>query len=349
MAWALPRLLRRVDAALVHTQYARPARRALPVRRHRPRPLLRTRRPRHVLDATALVFRRVVPRAVRQATRVLTVSERSKQDLVELYGTAPAHVVVTPNGVDPAFGPGPRPRRARRTSSRSGRSSRGRTSSRRSPRLTPAVCRSSSSGRRRTPRPPADSGPAAPSCSATSRSSASPSSTAGPPASCRPPATRASACPCSRRWSPGRPVVTCPTRRCSRSSATPRSSPERTGSRRRSRRPAPSATTRCGRARARRRFHMENDGRGDRPGLPGGARVRVSAVVVSHGHAGDLDAAAPRPRRAGGRGRRRREHPRLGCGSPGGSPRARERAPALPRGERQPRHRGEHRRCWSPT
>jgi len=52
------------------------------------------------------VFRRVVPRAVRGATRVLTVSERTKRDLVEIYGVPAARVVVTPNGVDPAFHPG---------------------------------------------------------------------------------------------------------------------------------------------------------------------------------------------------------------------------------------------------
>ena len=54
-----------------------------------------------------LVFRRVVPRSARRAVRVLTVSERSKKDLVELYGLAPAAIVVTPNGVDPVFRPGP--------------------------------------------------------------------------------------------------------------------------------------------------------------------------------------------------------------------------------------------------
>jgi alpha-1,3-rhamnosyl/mannosyltransferase len=36
---------------------------------------------------------------------VLTVSERTKRDLVERYGLAPERVVVTPNGVDPAFRP----------------------------------------------------------------------------------------------------------------------------------------------------------------------------------------------------------------------------------------------------
>ena len=52
------------------------------------------------------MFRRVVPRAVRRAARVLTVSERSKRDLLELYGVREERVVVTPNGVDPAFHPG---------------------------------------------------------------------------------------------------------------------------------------------------------------------------------------------------------------------------------------------------
>ena len=55
-------------------------------------------------------FRLVVPRAVRRAARVLTVSERTKADIVELYGVPPNRIVVTPNGVDPAFSPGSGPR-----------------------------------------------------------------------------------------------------------------------------------------------------------------------------------------------------------------------------------------------
>src|SRR5262249_25194535 len=50
-------------------------------------------------------FRLTVPRAARRAARVLTVSERSKRDLVSLYGLSAEKVVVTPNGVDPAFRP----------------------------------------------------------------------------------------------------------------------------------------------------------------------------------------------------------------------------------------------------
>jgi glycosyltransferase involved in cell wall biosynthesis len=52
-----------------------------------------------------LIFRRVVPRAARRAARVLTVSERTRQDLIEHYGLPEDKIVVTPNGVDPAFGP----------------------------------------------------------------------------------------------------------------------------------------------------------------------------------------------------------------------------------------------------
>jgi alpha-1,3-rhamnosyl/mannosyltransferase len=55
--------------------------------------------------ADRLTFKLVVPRAVRRADHVLAVSERTKLDLVELYGVPPAKVTVTPHGVDPAFTP----------------------------------------------------------------------------------------------------------------------------------------------------------------------------------------------------------------------------------------------------
>jgi glycosyltransferase involved in cell wall biosynthesis len=104
MAWSLPRQLRRVGAALVHTQYVRPLRAPCPVvvtihDVSYEDPALMGRRER-------LVFRTLVPRASRRAARVLTVSERTKRELVDRYGLAPERVVVTPNGVDPAFVPG---------------------------------------------------------------------------------------------------------------------------------------------------------------------------------------------------------------------------------------------------
>jgi glycosyltransferase involved in cell wall biosynthesis len=103
MAWSLPRLLRRTGAALVHTQHALPLR--------SPCPAVVTVHDLSFEEASLmgrkdrLIFRAAVPRAVRGARRVLTVSERTKRDLVERYGLAPDKVVVTPNGVDPAFHP----------------------------------------------------------------------------------------------------------------------------------------------------------------------------------------------------------------------------------------------------
>ena len=105
MARSLPKLLRRVDAALSHTQYA------LPVRA--PCPCVVTVHDLSFASESAfmgrkdrMVFRTVVPRAVRRAARVLTVSERTKRDLVETYAVPAAQIVVTPNGVDPVFYPG---------------------------------------------------------------------------------------------------------------------------------------------------------------------------------------------------------------------------------------------------
>jgi glycosyltransferase involved in cell wall biosynthesis len=105
MALSLPRALRRLGAALCHTQHALPLRPPCPcvVTVH---DLSFERQPASMALKDRLVFRRVVPRAVRRAARVLTVSERTKRDLIELYGASPERVVVTPNGVDPAFGPG---------------------------------------------------------------------------------------------------------------------------------------------------------------------------------------------------------------------------------------------------
>jgi glycosyltransferase involved in cell wall biosynthesis len=106
MTITLPRMLRRLNAALAHTQYALPVRAPCPcvVTVH---DLSFVRRPEVMGWKNRQVFRLVVPRAVRNAARVLTVSERTKRDLVEVYGVPPQRVVVTPNGVDPAFRPLP--------------------------------------------------------------------------------------------------------------------------------------------------------------------------------------------------------------------------------------------------
>jgi glycosyltransferase involved in cell wall biosynthesis len=105
MAWTLPRLLRRLRPALGHFEHAVPLRCPCPavVTIH---DLSFERDPAAMSRRDRLVFRRVVPRAARLARRVIAVSERTKRDLVDLYGIPPEKIAVTPHGVDPAFGPG---------------------------------------------------------------------------------------------------------------------------------------------------------------------------------------------------------------------------------------------------
>ncbi len=109
MAFGLPRLLRRLRPALAHFQHALPLACPCPavVTVH---DLSFERDPSVMGLRDRLVFRTAVPRAARKADRVLAVSERTKRDLIELYGIPDGKIVVTPNGVDPAFtqqGPSP--------------------------------------------------------------------------------------------------------------------------------------------------------------------------------------------------------------------------------------------------
>src|SRR5262249_35856495 len=104
MAWSVPRLLRHVRPALAHFVHALPL--------SRPCPAVVTiqdlaweRDPSVMKLRTRLTFKTVVRRAARDAARVLAISERTKRDVVELYGVPPDKVVVTPLGVDPAFEP----------------------------------------------------------------------------------------------------------------------------------------------------------------------------------------------------------------------------------------------------
>lgn len=108
MAWSVPRLLRRLRPALAHFQHALPLTTPCPavVTIHD----LSFERGAGMMPARdRLIFKLVVPRAARRAARVLAVSERTKADIVELYGIAPERIAVTRHGVDPAFGPGPGP------------------------------------------------------------------------------------------------------------------------------------------------------------------------------------------------------------------------------------------------
>lgn len=109
MAWTFPRMLRRVEPELLHTQHALPLRWGgkSVVTLH---DLHFERDPEVMGLLDRWTFKTVVPRAARRADHVIAVSERTKQDAVHLYGIAPAKVTVTPHGVDPAFAPGGAPR-----------------------------------------------------------------------------------------------------------------------------------------------------------------------------------------------------------------------------------------------
>ena len=105
MAFALPRLLRRVRPALAHFLHVLPP--------WCPCPAVLTiqdlsfeRDPSVLRPWERLVFRRFVPWSVRRAARVLAISERTKADVAELYGV---EAVVTPLGVDATFAPGAAP------------------------------------------------------------------------------------------------------------------------------------------------------------------------------------------------------------------------------------------------
>ena len=105
MAWTLPRLLRRLSPELAHFQHALPlgfpGRSVVTV---------------HDLSfetgdggmsmVDRLVFRAVVPRAVRSATHVIAVSERTRDDVVRRYRVPAEKVSAIPHGVDPVFAPG---------------------------------------------------------------------------------------------------------------------------------------------------------------------------------------------------------------------------------------------------
>jgi glycosyltransferase involved in cell wall biosynthesis len=108
MAWTLPRLLRRLRPALLHTQHALPLgwRGRSVVTLH---DLHFEREPDVMGLLDRLTFKAVVPRAARRADHVFAVSERTKRDAIELYGLAPDKITVTTHGVDPEFGPGGTP------------------------------------------------------------------------------------------------------------------------------------------------------------------------------------------------------------------------------------------------
>jgi glycosyltransferase involved in cell wall biosynthesis len=104
MSLTLPRLLHRVRPAVAHFQYAIPplSKGKAVVTVH---DLSFERRPELMSRRDRILFGTAVPASLRRAARVLTGSEWTKRDLLERYGLAEEKVVVTPYGVDPAFGP----------------------------------------------------------------------------------------------------------------------------------------------------------------------------------------------------------------------------------------------------
>jgi glycosyltransferase involved in cell wall biosynthesis len=105
MAFSLPRLLRRVKPDLAHFQHA------LPLGLRGPSVVtihdLSFEEPGSTMSLLdRATFKSVVPRAARHADRVLTVSERTRRDIVARYGIPGSKIDVTPNGVDPIFAPG---------------------------------------------------------------------------------------------------------------------------------------------------------------------------------------------------------------------------------------------------
>lgn len=101
----LPRLLSALDMDLYHCPfYAPPALFAGPVV-FTIHDLIHLRFPRHHGPKHRLFYRLVVGPAARRARVVFTVSRHSRQDIVEMLGVDPRRVVLTPNGVGPAFRP----------------------------------------------------------------------------------------------------------------------------------------------------------------------------------------------------------------------------------------------------
>ncbi len=104
MAWSLPRLLRRVAPDVGHFQHVVPPRfrgRAV-VTVH---DLSFERDPSWMSPRDRFVFKTMVPRSAKRADRVITVSERTKRDVIDHYDVDPAKVVVIPNGVDSHYRP----------------------------------------------------------------------------------------------------------------------------------------------------------------------------------------------------------------------------------------------------
>jgi glycosyltransferase involved in cell wall biosynthesis len=109
MAVRLPLLLRRLRPQLVHFVHALPP--ALPCPGVLTVQDLSFERDASLMGLReTLTFRLTVRPSVRRARRVFAISERTRDDLVELYGLRREDVVVTPLAADPEFAADNRPR-----------------------------------------------------------------------------------------------------------------------------------------------------------------------------------------------------------------------------------------------
>jgi glycosyltransferase involved in cell wall biosynthesis len=104
MAWTLPRLLRQLRPRLAHFLHAVPP--GLPC------PAVLTvqdlsfeRDPTVMGRRERLLFKAVVPWSARRAAHVLAISERTRDDLRELYGIPERKITVTPLAPDRSFRP----------------------------------------------------------------------------------------------------------------------------------------------------------------------------------------------------------------------------------------------------
>jgi len=105
MAVRLPLLLRRLRPSLVHFVHAFPP--ALPCPGVLTVQDLSFERDASLMGRReTVIFRLTVPRSARRASRILAISQRTKDDLIELYGLPAERVVVTPLAADAAFRPG---------------------------------------------------------------------------------------------------------------------------------------------------------------------------------------------------------------------------------------------------
>ena len=224
-----------------------------------------------------LTFRMVVPRAARRADHVLAVSERTKRDLVELYGVARREDRRDPERRRPRVLAGRRARRVPALRRRDPAAQGPARGARRGPRRRSAACRRrpregaelaarAAGGRRRPARLRGEGRARRP---LPRRGGARPARRA----------TRASGCRCSRRWRAAR-----------RSFSDDPALREVAGdaacspSRRRGRDRGVAERTSVGRDRAREALLLGGDVRAGPPTCTERCwRVRVSAVVVSHG------------------------------------------------------------------